>query len=58
MQDGAGQHVERRHFPRFQEGRRPGLWISTSVAYGRGGESTVNGIRSNDRIGGGTWRGV
>jgi hypothetical protein len=30
---------------------RPGLWIGTGVAYGTGGESTLNGEAKNDRRG-------
>jgi len=30
---------------------RPGLWVGTGVAYGIGGESTLNGVNKNDQKG-------
>lgn len=34
---------------------RPGIWAGASVGYGYGGESTVNGVKKNDRKGDLAW---
>lgn len=34
---------------------RPGLWVSASLGYGHGGESSVNDIAKDDRVGNLAW---